>query len=83
LFIGTVNLEVISMTTTREQVQVGEQVRRLRTAQSLSVRTLAAWAGFSPSFISQVENGQVSSAIASLERIATVLVVTLAGFFAA
>jgi len=67
--------------TTTKQLQVSKQVRRLRAAQGLSVRTLASRAGFSPSFISQVENGQVSPSIASLERIATALGVTLAGFF--
>lgn len=72
----------ITITTTAEQVQVGEQIRRLRAAQSMSVRTLATRAGFSPSFISQVENGQVSPSIASLERIATALGTSLAGFFA-
>lgn len=77
----TANLKVTGISTKREQVQVGEQVRRLRTAQGLSLRTLAARAGFSPSFISQVENDQVSPSISSLERIATALEVTLAGFF--
>lgn len=71
------------MQSTIEQAQVGEQVRLLRIGQGLSARTLASRAGFSPSFLSQVENGQVSPSIASLERIATVLGVTLAGFFAA
>ncbi|MBE0480424.1 MAG: helix-turn-helix domain-containing protein [Dehalococcoidia bacterium] len=66
-----------------EQVQVGERVRSLRTALGMSVRTLAARAGFSPSFISQMENGLVSPSIASLERIASILGVTLAGFFTA
>jgi uncharacterized cupin superfamily protein len=47
----------------------------------MSVRTLASKAGFSPSFISQVENGLVSPSIASLEHIASILGVTLAGFF--
>jgi quercetin dioxygenase-like cupin family protein len=47
----------------------------------MSVRTVAAQTGFSPSFISQVENGQASPSITSLERIAMVLGVTLAGFF--
>ncbi|MEW6749698.1 MAG: cupin domain-containing protein [Candidatus Latescibacterota bacterium] len=69
------------MTMAVEQTQVGEQVRRLREAQGISVRTLAARSGFSASFISQVENGQASPSIASLERIALCLGVTLAGFF--
>jgi quercetin dioxygenase-like cupin family protein len=47
------------------------------------VRTLAANAGFSPSFISQVENGQASPSIASLEKMAACLDITLAEFFQA
>jgi quercetin dioxygenase-like cupin family protein len=47
----------------------------------MSVRTLAANAGFSPSFISQVENGQASPSISSLEKIANALGVRLADFF--
>jgi transcriptional regulator with XRE-family HTH domain len=61
--------------------QVGALIRDLRTEQQLSIRTLAAKAGFSPSFISQVENGQTSPSIASLEQIAQVLGVTLGQFF--
>jgi len=71
----------IDTATSTEQLQVGERIRNLRTALNLSVRTLASDAGFSPSFISQVENGVVSPSIASLEHIASVLGVTLAGFF--
>ena len=71
------------MIATRSEQQVGELVRELREARRLSVRTLAAQAGFSPSFISQVENEQASPSIASLERIATALGVTLGEFFQA
>jgi quercetin dioxygenase-like cupin family protein/DNA-binding XRE family transcriptional regulator len=49
----------------------------------MSVRKLAREAGFSPSFISQVENGQVSPSISSMERIATAVGVALGDFFAA
>jgi len=66
---------------TSDQVSIGERLRSLRTGQEISVRSLASRAGFSPSFISQVENGQVSPSIASLERIASILGITLAGFF--
>lgn len=71
------------MVISAEQIQVGKRVRSLRIAQGMSVRTLASQAGFSPSFISQMENGLVSPSIASLERIASTLGVTLAGFFTA
>lgn len=71
------------MADTRTHVEVGERLRQLRTAAGLSVRTLAARTGFSPSFISQVENGQASPSIASLERIAAALGTTLGEFFEA
>jgi quercetin dioxygenase-like cupin family protein len=49
----------------------------------ISVRTLARQTGFSPSFVSQLENGQVSPSISSMEKIAAVLGVTLGEFFVA
>jgi XRE family transcriptional regulator, regulator of sulfur utilization len=66
-----------------KQHAVGAWVRRLRTEQRMSLRTLAGRTDFSPSFISQVENGVVSPSIASMEKIASALGVTLGGFFAA
>jgi transcriptional regulator with XRE-family HTH domain len=64
-----------------QEQRIGTTVRSLRESRRLSVRTLATKAGFSPSFISQVENGQTSPSIASLERIVGALGVTLAEFF--
>lgn len=66
-----------------KQQTVGLHVRELRSAAGLSLRALAERTDFSPSFISQVENGQVSPSIASMERIAAALGVTLGEFFAA
>ena len=60
---------------------VGKVIRRLRDRTGLSVRGLASKSGFSPSFISQVELGQASPSIASLEKIASALDVTLGEFF--
>jgi transcriptional regulator with XRE-family HTH domain len=57
-------------------------VRRLRQAGRLSLRALAAATGFSPSFISQLENGLVSPSIDSMEKIAAALGVSLGAFFA-
>ena len=65
------------------EVRVGLVVKRLRESASLSLRAFAERVDFSASFISQLENGQVSPSIASLERIATALNITLADFFAA
>ncbi|MBA3319151.1 MAG: helix-turn-helix domain-containing protein [Gemmatimonadales bacterium] len=60
---------------------LGGAIRRLREAQRLSLRSLAATTGLSASFLSQVENGQASPSIASMERIAAGLGVRLAEFF--
>jgi transcriptional regulator with XRE-family HTH domain len=65
-----------------KQQAVGELVRRLREQRGLSLRALAAATNFSPSFISQLENGQVSPSIDSMGRIANTLGVTLGDFFA-
>jgi transcriptional regulator with XRE-family HTH domain len=60
---------------------LGSTVRRLREATGLSLRAVAEKSGFSPSFISQVENDQASPSIASMERIAGAFGLTLAEFF--
>lgn len=62
---------------------VGERLRQLREEKRISVRKLAELTEFSASFISQVENGQASPSIGSLERIASAVGVTLGEFFAA
>ena len=67
----------------KAEVHVGDIVRHLRKKHHLSVRTLADKCGFSPSFISQVELRQASPSIASTERIASALGVTLGEFFRA
>ena len=63
-------------------VNVGERIRQLSLGLGISVRALAAKTGFSPSLISQAENGQVTPSIGSLERIAVALGVSLGKFFA-
>jgi transcriptional regulator with XRE-family HTH domain len=65
----------------RKEGGVGAQLRRLRHAKRMSVRHLAAVVDFSPSFISQVENGLSSPSIASLERLASALGVGLHDLF--
>jgi transcriptional regulator with XRE-family HTH domain len=62
---------------------IGEHIRRLRTERGLSARAFAAQTGFSASFISQLENGQVSPSLGSMQRIAEALNVSLGEFFAA
>ncbi len=61
---------------------IGRQIRELRLKRRVSVRGFAVQTGFSPSFISQLENGQVSPSLGSLQKIADTLGVTLGEFFA-
>jgi quercetin dioxygenase-like cupin family protein len=60
---------------------IGPVLKRLRLRAGMSLRTLASRAEFSASFISLLEKGQVSPSIASLERIAHTLGVTLVDLF--
>ncbi len=63
------------------QGKLAARLRALRMARGLSARTLSLQCGFSASFISQVESDGVSPSLASLERIATELGVTLSQLF--
>jgi quercetin dioxygenase-like cupin family protein/DNA-binding transcriptional regulator YiaG len=77
-----VNLDsTTKVTTVSDEQRVGSLVKTLRADSGLSVRTLASLAGFSASFVSQVEHGHVSPSIASLERLVHVLGVSLGEFF--
>jgi quercetin dioxygenase-like cupin family protein len=62
---------------------LGVLVRHLRESRRLSLRSLAEQTGFSAAFLSQVENGQASPSISSMERIANALGVTMGEFFLA
>ena len=64
-----------------QQHLVGEKLRQARLQLGMTLRTLARQTGFSPSFMSQVENGQVSPSIGSMERIASAVGLTLGEFF--
>src|SRR5438270_121238 len=63
------------------QESLGECLRRLREQQGTSLRALAELTDCSPSFLSQIENGQCSPSISSMERIANALGRTLWQFF--
>src|SRR5258708_32310248 len=60
---------------------LGNSLRFLREQQGISLRALAERTGFSASFLSQIENGQCSPSISSMEKIANALGVTLGHFF--
>ncbi|MGA8599309.1 MAG: helix-turn-helix domain-containing protein [Bryobacteraceae bacterium] len=60
---------------------LGECLRRMRERQNISLRSLGEQTGFSASFLSQIENGQSSPSLSSMEKIASALGVTLWQFF--
>ena len=60
---------------------LGTSLRYLREQHGMSLRALADRVDFSASFLSQIENGQCSPSISSMEKIANALGVTLGQFF--
>ena len=68
-------------TATPPHGKLGARLRALRSERGLSLRTLAARTGFSPSFISQVESDTTSLSIGSLEAVLAELGLTLGQFF--
>ena len=54
-------------------MRIGKRVRELRNENELSLRELGKRAGVTASFLSQVENDQVSPSLNSLQSIATAL----------
>ena len=65
------------------EVDLGARIRALRLARHETLRKLAAEAGVTESFLSQVERGVASPSIASVQRIARALGATIAELFAA
>jgi transcriptional regulator with XRE-family HTH domain len=63
-------------------LEIGPKLKDARLKAGLSLRVLASRVDFSASFLSQVELGQVSPSLASLERIAEALGIQLAALFA-
>ena len=64
-------------------VTMGAWLQQLRHGVGLSVRTLAAKSGLSPSWLSQVERGQATPSLRTLVRLTRILGVSLGTFFAA
>ncbi len=60
---------------------IGNKIRRLRERQGLSQRALAENAGISAAALSQLEAGQTSPSVATLEKLADGLGVAIAAFF--
>ena len=65
------------------EVDLGGRIRALRLARGETLRRLAAEAGVTESFLSQVERGVASPSIATVQRIARALGQSIAELFAA
>lgn len=63
------------------EIDLGARIRTLRQARGSTLRELAAEAGVTESFLSQVERGVASPSIASVQRIARALDHTIAALF--
>lgn len=61
--------------------QISEKVRQLRQSRSLSLRMLAKKSGVSASALSQIESGQVSPSIATLEKVCAALALPITTLF--
>src|SRR6266516_4101054 len=69
-------------TTATIEVDLGARIRALRLARRATLRQLAAQAAVTESFLSQVERGVASPSIASVQRIARALDLTIGQLFA-
>jgi transcriptional regulator with XRE-family HTH domain len=63
------------------ELQLGPRIRSLRQARNVTLRELAARAGVTESFLSQVEREVTSPSIASVQRIARALDLAIAELF--
>jgi transcriptional regulator with XRE-family HTH domain len=64
------------------ELDLATQLRQLRRARNLTLREVATRAGVTESFLSQVERGVASPSVASLQRIARGLGLSIAQLFA-
>lgn len=64
-----------------DELDVGRRLREIRRARRLTLREVAARAGISESFLSQLERGRSGATIASLQRIASALELEVSDLF--
>jgi transcriptional regulator with XRE-family HTH domain len=67
---------------TADELRLGQRLRQLRRDRHLTLRALAERAGMTESFLSQVEREVASPSIASVQRIARALGLSIAELFA-
>lgn len=62
-------------------IEIGERLRTVRLRRRMTLLSVAESAGLSESFVSQLERGRVNASIASLQRIAAALNISVAELF--
>jgi transcriptional regulator with XRE-family HTH domain len=68
---------------TNGRLELGERLRAIRLLRRLTLREVAAAAGVSESFVSQLERGRSSASVATLQRLAAALGIEISDLFAA
>lgn len=63
------------------KLKIGQRIKELREAASMSQKGLAYTADLDRSYIASIENGQRNVSIVNIEKIAAALNVTLKEFF--
>ena len=64
-----------------EIIDVGSQLRQLRTGRGLSIRALADLSSLNVNTLSLIENGKTSPSVSTLQQLATALQVPITAFF--
>src|SRR3972149_3670761 len=67
--------------TSAVSVNVGQRLRALREERGLSLRGLAKASELSPNALSQIERGNVSPSVSTLNRLATAMGMPVTAFF--
>ena len=68
---------------TNGKLELGERLRAIRLLRRLTLREVAAAAGVSESFVSQLERGRSSASVATLQRLAAAVGIEISDLFAA
>ncbi len=64
-----------------DEVNVGWQMRELRTQRGLSIRALAELSGLNVNTLSLIENGKTSPSVSTLQQVASALNTPITAFF--
>jgi transcriptional regulator with XRE-family HTH domain len=62
-------------------IDLGERLRAIRLLRRRTLKDVAAVAGVSESFLSQLERGRTSASVASLQRLASALAIEISDLF--